>query len=171
MPATGYGQGRWLRTFLIARGPRADQLDDRPIHLSLRATTRINLAWPEAECPPTPRAARNRTVAKPPDSVSVCSEPEPAVAGMIATWSWIAGGTREGDKPSRNRRQQHRGHALWALPSVPPRRLPAHGMRLAMSTCSLTKCWQSSRRWRGMEPGRSARGPSRRWPERRCARR
>jgi hypothetical protein len=68
--------------------------------------------------------------------VSVCSEPEPAVAGMIATWSWIEGGAREGDKPSRDRRQEHRGHALWALPFVPPRHLPAHGMRLAMSTCS-----------------------------------
>jgi hypothetical protein len=66
MPAAGYGQGRWLRTFLIARGPRADQLDDRPVHLSLRAETRVNLARPEAECPLTPRAARNRTVAKPP---------------------------------------------------------------------------------------------------------
>src|SRR5580700_1074964 len=52
---------------------------------------------------------------------------------MIATWSWIAGGARDGDKPSRNRRQQHRGHALWALPSVLPRHLPAHGMRLTMS--------------------------------------
>src|ERR1700722_338287 len=51
MPAAGYGQGRWLRTFLIARGPRADQPDDRPVHLSLRAETRVNLARPEAECP------------------------------------------------------------------------------------------------------------------------
>jgi hypothetical protein len=30
------------------------------------------------------------------------------------------------DKPSRNRRQQHRGHRVWALLSVPPSHRPAH---------------------------------------------
>src|SRR3954447_12555399 len=65
MPAVGYGQGRWLGAFPIAGGPQSDKPDDRPVHLPLRAKARVNLARREAECPLTPRAARNRTVTTP----------------------------------------------------------------------------------------------------------
>src|ERR1700733_1287940 len=56
--------------------------------------------------------------------VSVCREPERAVAGMIATCGWIAGGSREGDKRPRNRRHQHRGYTTMGTAVRPAKTSP-----------------------------------------------
>src|SRR6478736_10474037 len=42
VPATGYGQGRRLRTFPVAGSAGADQPDDRPVYRALRAKTRVS---------------------------------------------------------------------------------------------------------------------------------
>jgi hypothetical protein len=92
--------------------------------------------------------------------VSVCREPEPACADLLTTDGRIEGGTQNNNTRLDDRCQLHRGQRLWAPPSFPRRRPLARGMRLPMLTPSWTKCWQNSRSWQRMAPGRYIRsGP------------
>src|SRR3954451_4948747 len=68
-------------------------------------------------------------------------------------------------------RNSHRTSRIWAPPSTPPRLLRPRGMLSVTSTPSSTRCWRNSRPWRQTAPGRPVPGRSRRWSERRCARR
>jgi hypothetical protein len=62
------------------------------------------------------------------------------------------------------------GAITWEPTSVLPKRRPARGIPLPISTFLSTKCWQNLRPWPRMVCGRCDRGQSRRSPERRFAR-